>query len=180
MKRLLKSRSLPLLYSGVFLTRIGFGAIIILFPLYLNVSNAVLGLILGVYPALEAFSALPVGSYVDRRGRRKTFVLGLGCMGIMTLFIGLTQNVFLVGAAHGLMGVAAAMITISSLTMITDLTMVNNRGAGMGAFDLANLAGYGVGVMMGSVLEATFGPTNLGLSFIVVASILGVATTFIH
>ncbi|HZY93285.1 MAG TPA: MFS transporter [Candidatus Bathyarchaeia archaeon] len=175
-----KFGSLFMLYAAVFLTRIGFGLIIILFPLYLNVSNAILGIILGLYPALEAVSALPVGNYVDRRGRRRTFILGLASISILTLCIGLTRNTIIVGGAHALMGVSAALVTIASLTMITDLTVVENRGTGMGAFDLANLGGYGVGAVLATFLEGILGAGELGLAFIFVAGILASATGFIR
>lgn len=132
-----------------------------------------------MYPALEAISALPIGNYVDSLGRRRPFLLGLGSIGLLTFLIGLTQNVFLVGTLHGLMGVSAALITISSLTMVTDYTLSENRGRGMGAFDLANLAGYGVGFILGTTLQGAFGPANLGLSFMVVAGI-HVAAFFTH
>jgi MFS family permease len=76
------------------------------------------------------------------------------------------------------MGLAAALVTISSLTMITDLTVERNRGAGMGAFDLANLGGYGIGILLGTVFSTIFA-SNLGNTFLVVAGIFGVATVFI-
>src|SRR5712692_4182488 len=75
------------------------------------------------------------------------------------------------------MGLGAAMVTISSLTMITDLTNKENRGAGMGAYDLANLSGYGVGVILGTVLDKLF-LQSLGEIFQVVAGLFAIATVF--
>jgi predicted MFS family arabinose efflux permease len=80
----------------------------------------------------------------------------------------------LVGGAHGLEGLAAARVTVASLTMITDLTVVTNRGVSMGGFDLANLAGYGVGIVLGFVFSGVFA-ADLGASFLVVSAILGVS-----
>jgi len=84
-----------------------------------------------------------------------------------------------VGGAHALEGLAAAMVTIASLTMITDLTVEQNRGAGMGAFDLANLAGYGVGIMLGTLFSKIFS-SNLGDSFLVVSAIMGASSIFVY
>jgi len=120
---LAKLGTLSLLYASVFLTRIGFGAIIIIFPIYIQAGSAVAGIVTALYPAVEGLSALPVGAYVDRRGRRRAFVVGMILVSILTLVIGLSGNIFLVASAHGLTGLAAALITVSSLTMITDLTM---------------------------------------------------------
>ena len=174
---LAKLETLSLLYASVFLTRIGFGAILWIFPIYLQASSAVSGIVIALYPAVEGFSALPVGAYVDARGRRRAFVAGMILISVLTFAIGLSNNLFLVGSAHALEGLAAALITVSSLTMITDLTMEKNRGAGMGAFNLSTLGGYGLGIVLG-VAFSQFFSASLGYSFFIVAGILGVAALF--
>src|SRR5881628_355518 len=181
---LAKVKTLSILYAAVFLTRIGFGTILIIFPNYLlqstgaPISSALLGIILALYPALEGLSALPVGAWIDRSGRRKAFVLGMALITVLTGVISLTRtDIPLVGGAHAIMGLAAAMVTISSLTMITDLTTVENRGAGMGAFDLANLSGYGVGVISGTLLAKIF-VQSVGTIFQIVAGMFAAATIF--
>jgi len=172
---LAKLGTLSILYLAVFLTRIGFGVILVIFPLYLPIpktQSAFSGAVIAIYPVVEGLSALPVGAYVDRKGRRKVFVVGLGLIAILSLLIGLSNNLVLVGSAHGVEGLAAAMVTVASLTMITDLTVVTNRGVGMGGFDLANLAGYGVGIVLGFAFTGVFA-SDLGASFLVVSAILG-------
>src|SRR5260370_13372891 len=87
---LAKVQTLSRLYAAVFLTRIGFGTILIVFPVYLvgpgglPISSALLGIILALYPALEGLSALPVGAWIDRSGRRRSFVLGMGLITVLT------------------------------------------------------------------------------------------------
>ena len=169
--------TLSILYIAVFLTRIGFGVILFIFPIYLPIpktQSALAGGVTAIYPIVEGISALPVGAYVDRKGRRKVFVAGLGLIAILSLVIGLSNNLLLVGSAHGIEGLAAAMVTVASLTMITDLTVVTNRGVGMGGFDLANLGGYGVGIVLGATFSTVFA-ADLGASFLVVSAILGVS-----
>ena len=181
-----KLETLTILYLAVFLTRIGFGTILIIFPIYLlnedgitPISAALSGVVLALYPAVEGVSALPVGAWVDRKGRRRAFLAGMASITVLTLSISFTRtNIPLVGGAHALMGLSAAMVTISSLTMITDLTVVENRGAGMGAFDLANLSGYGVGIIFGAVGERLF-QASLGTIFQIVAVVFALATIFI-
>ena len=175
-----KLGTLSILYLSVFLTRIGFGTILIIFPLYVATpSSSLAAIIIALYPALEGFSALPVGAVVDLRGRRRVFVTGMALISVLTFLIGLSNNLVLVGGAHALEGLAAAMVTIASLTMITDLTVEQNRGAGMGAFDLANLAGYGVGIMLGTLFSKIFS-SNLGDSFLVVSAIMGASSIFVY
>jgi MFS family permease len=174
---LVKLETLSLLYVSVFLTRIGFGAILWIFPQYVQAAPALSSIVIALYPAVEGLSALPVGAYVDRRGRRRAFVVGMILVSALTFIIGLSPNLYLVGSAHALEGLAAALITVSSLTMITDLTVEKNRGAGMGVFNLSTLAGYGLGVFVG-VAFSQFFSANLGDSFFVVAGILAVAAFF--
>src|SRR5437867_11010725 len=175
-----KLGTLSILYLSVFLTRIGFGTILIIFPLYVATpSSSLAAIIIALYPALEGFSALPVGAVVDLRGRRRVFVTGMALISVLTFLIGLSNNLFLVGGAHALEGLAAAMVTVASLTMITDLTVKENRGAGMGGFDLANLAGYGAGMLLGLGFSHIFA-SNLGYSFLVVSVVMGASAVFVY
>src|SRR5713226_172882 len=177
-----KLGTLSLLYVSVFLTRIGFGSILIIFPIYLNIpasQSSLAGIVTALYPAVEGFSALPVGTFVDLRGRRRAFVAGMAMISILTFVIGLSNNLVLVGGAHALEGLAAAMVTVASLTMITDLTVKENRGAGMGGFDLANLAGYGAGIFLGVAFSHIFA-SNLGYSFLVVSAVMGASAVFVY
>lgn len=177
-----KLETLSILYIAVFLTRIGFGVILILFPLYLPIpktQSTIAAGVTAIYPIVEGVSALPVGAYVDRKGRRKVFVWGLALIAILSLVIGLSNNLALVGGAHGIEGLAAAMVTVASLTMITDLTVVTNRGVGMGGFDLANLGGYGVGIVLGVAFSSVFA-ADLGASFLVVSAILGASAVAVY
>ena len=176
-----KIETLSILYLSVFLTRIGFGVILVLFPVYLPIpktESALAGAVTAVYPIVEGISALPVGTYVDLRGRKKVFVAGLALISVLSLLIGLSNNLVLVGGAHGVEGLAAAFVTVASLTMITDLTVETNRGVGMGGFDLSNLAGYGVGIGLGVLFSSVFS-SNLGASFLVVSAILGISTVVV-
>jgi len=177
-----KLGTLSILYLSVFLTRIGFGSILIIFPIYLNIpatQSSLAGIVTALYPAVEGFSALPVGTFVDLRGRRRAFVAGMAMISILTFLIGLSNNLILVGSAHALEGLAAAMVTVASLTMITDLTVKENRGAGMGGFDLSNLAGYGAGILLGLAFSHVFA-SNLGYSFIVISAVMGASAVFVY
>src|SRR5437588_9453087 len=110
---------------------------------------------------------------------RKAFVAGMTMIAILTLLIGVSSNLVLVGGAHGLAGLAAAMVTVASLTMFTDLTVKENRGASMGGFDLANLGCYGTGIVLGLGFLHIFAE-NLGYSFLVVAAVMGASAIFVY
>jgi MFS family permease len=157
------------------LTRLSFGALAIIFPLYINVGGVATGFALALYPLLEAFSASPIGSYSDRVGRKRLFASGLVSLALLNLLMGLTRNYVTVSIIHSLMGISAAAVTVSTLALITDYTKRSNRGRWMGGFDMANLLGYSLGFLFGSYAAIHF-QADLGYTFFAIASILAVTS----
>jgi MFS family permease len=175
MQRTSSGGGLFVLYFSMLVTRIGFGAVIVLLPVYIPGAGAVtIGVALALYPLLEAITATPLGRLCDLRGRRTVFLLSLLAMAAMTAMIGLTRDIYVISVVHAFEGVAAAGITVSSLTMITDLTDTGHRGAGMGLFDFANIGGYAFGFLLGSRLFEAF-QHDLGVSFFVTAGAMALA-----
>ncbi|MDG6933339.1 MAG: MFS transporter [Nitrososphaerota archaeon] len=154
------------------LTRLSFGALAIIFPLYINTTGLATGVALALYPLLEAFSASPIGSYSDRVGRKYLFASGLISLAVLNFMMGLTRNYFVIAIIHSLMGISAAAVTVSTLALITDYTKTSNRGRWMGAFDMANLLGYALGFLLGSYFAVHF-RSDLSLEFFVIAGTLG-------
>ncbi len=162
------------LYLAVFLTRIGFGAVTIIFPLYLKADSFQVGLILALYPISEACSAIPIGHLADRFSRKNLHVIGMMLITILTAGIGFTTNLYNISLLHALMGLSAATATVTSLTLLGDATKLTNRGKSMGGFDLANLGGYGLGFGLGSLLVNTFA-SKLSYAFWLTAGIFLIA-----
>jgi MFS family permease len=159
------------LYVAVFLTRIGFGSITILFPLYLiKTPSYLIGIILALYPMAEASSALPIGRLADRFSRKRLHIIGMIMITILTAAIGFTTNVLYVSVLHAIMGVSAAAAAVTSLTLLGDATKLTNRGKSMGGFDLANLGGYGLGFGVGGLLVTVFAD-ELSYAFWVTAGV---------
>jgi|SRR5438132_3369352 len=168
-------RGFAVLYLSMSLTRVGFGVIIILFPAYLiGVSDIELAAALALYPVLEAFSAIPMGRFCDTRGRKRVFVFALAYVALLTAAIGITRNLYYVATVHALMGIGAAGVTVSSLTMITDLTNLGNRGKGMGLFDFSNIGGYAAGILVGGGLRTYFA-SQLGFAFAATGGAIAIA-----
>ncbi len=165
-----KGRMVLYLYFAVFLTRIGFGSVTIIFPLYLTADSFQVGLILALYPIAEAISALPIGRLADRYSRKNLHIIGMLLITILTAGIGFTTNLTNVSILHALMGVSAATAGVTSLTLLGDATRKTDRGKSMGGFDLANLGGYGLGFGLGSLLVNSF-PTKLSYAFWITSTI---------
>jgi len=173
-----RTLDLPILYFVTFLARVGFGVIVIAFPHYVIADSLVTGVVLSIYPIFEAVSAAPIGMYVDRRGRKGVLLFGLASITILTFLIGLSRDTLYIAVVHGVMGVSAAAVIVSTLTMITDLTKVSDRGVGMGLFDLANITGYAGGILIGTGLYTIF-EDNPSYVFFTTAILLLTATIFV-
>src|SRR5437016_9267941 len=87
MAKKIGARMILYLYLAVFLTRIGFGSVTILFPLYLPAGAFQVGLILALYPIAEAVSAMPVGRLADRMSRKKLHLTGMMLITVLTAAI---------------------------------------------------------------------------------------------
>ena len=170
MPRKIGLRMILYLYLAVFITRVGFGSITIIFPLYLPAGSFQVGLILALYPIAEAFSAPPIGRLADRSSRKNLHVAGMLFITVLTAAIGFTQNLTNIAVLHAFMGVSAATAAVTSLTLLGDATKITNRGKSMGGFDLANLGGYGLGFGLGSLLVNIF-PSKLAYAFWLTAGI---------
>jgi MFS family permease len=178
-------RQLFILYLAMLVTRIGFGSVLLLFPMYLTVGSLGIGIALSAYPLAEFVSAAPIGSYVDLKGRWRMLILGLSSISLLTMAISLTRDFYAVSIIHAIMGFSGAAVTVSSLTMITDLTAVSNRGVSMGGFDFSNILGYALGISFATTL-LHFTSHNYRLAFVAtgilllgasVASIVGIRET---
>ena len=174
MTRKIGLRMILYLYLAVFLTRIGFGSVTIIFPLYLPAGSFQVGIILALYPIAEAFSALPIGKLADRYSRKNLHVAGMLLITGLTAAIGLTTNLTNIAILHAFMGVSAATAAVTSLTLLGDATKITNRGKSMGGFDLANLGGYGLGFGLGSLMVNVFA-NRLAYAFWLTAGIFLIA-----
>jgi len=143
------------LYVSVFLMRFSFGLVLFTLPIYLpkdEFSNLVVGEIAAAYPIAETVFGPIIGILADRFGRKRWIYTGLGIATIVLFAFTFSTDVSYLIAIHAIQGVAAAMIIVSSLAMVTDTSTISNRGKEMGVYDFSNLAGYMAGIAAGGVI----------------------------
>jgi len=143
------------LYVSVFLMRFSFGLVLFTLPIFLprhEFSNFAVGLIAAAYPAAETVCGPVIGYLVDRLGRRRWVYIGLTISTLALFVFPLYTNIGYLVAIHAVQGLAAAMIIVSTLTMVTDGSSSRNRGREMGVYDFANLGGYIVGILTAGAL----------------------------
>src|SRR5207245_9156376 len=116
MAKKIGARMILYLYLAVFLTRIGFGSVTILFPLYLPTGAFQVGIILALYPIAEAVSAMPVGRLADRISRKNLHLTGMTLITVLTAAIDFKRNLLNGSVLHALMVMSAALATVTLST----------------------------------------------------------------
>src|SRR3989304_5780654 len=146
------------LYFSVFLMRFSFGLGVFTLSIYLprlQFSNFIVGIIAAAYPISEPIFGPMFGILSDRFGRKRWIYYGLSISTSVLLAFTLSTNIQYLIIMHAIQGVAAAMIVVSSLAMVTDVSSISNRGREMGIYDFANLGGYAMGFLVAGLLTQT-------------------------
>jgi len=146
------------LYFSVFLMRFSFGLVVFTLSIYLprlQFSNFIVGIIAAAYPISETIFGPMFGILSDRFGRKRWIYYGLSISTSVLLAFTLSTNIQYLIIMHAIQGVAAAMIVVSSLAMVTDVSSISNRGREMGIYDFANLGGYAMGFLVAGLLTQT-------------------------
>ena len=168
------------LYVSIFLMRFSFGLVIFTLPLYLpkqEFSNFVVGIIASAYPVTEIIAAPAIGALTDWFGRRMWVYLGLMLSTFALFAFTLNTSVGYLVIVHAIQGLAAAMVVVSTLTMVTDVSTARSRGREMGIFDFANLGGYVVGIFSAGILVRA---QSLVAPFYFASALAAVGATFAY
>ncbi|MDX6230541.1 MAG: hypothetical protein QOI76_3931 [Frankiales bacterium] len=92
------------------------------------------------------------GSFGDRFGRRKVFVIGIAWFGIASLLCGLAQNITELVLARMLQGIGGALLTPGSLALISASFKQTDRGRAIGAWSGLGGIAAAIGPLLGGVL----------------------------
>lgn len=147
------------LYISVFIMRFSFGLVLFSLPIYLpkrEFSNLAVGIVAAAYPVTETIVGPIIGVLVDRLGRKQWIWMGLSLATIALFAFTLSTSIPYLVFVHAVQGVAAAMIVVSTLTLVTDVSTVSTRGREMGIYDFANLGGYVLGIFTAGLLGFRF------------------------
>jgi len=150
-------RLLSSLYLATFLIRLSYGIITISFPDYTGIEeNASFGILWAAGPLAEIFTVLFVGNLIDKHGRRWALLIGLVAGAASNFLIATTTHYGVLYAVTALHGAASGTILVTSLALLADYVPLKRRGREIGMFDGVNLAGWGVGFLVGGILKGVF------------------------
>jgi MFS family permease len=139
--------------------RFSFGLVLFTLPIYLpraEFSNLIVGVVVAAYPVAETLCGPLFGILSDRYGRSRWIYIGLAISTVTLFAFTLNRGIQYLIFVHAIEGVAAAMIIVSVLAMVTDISTFSNRGREMGIYDFANLGGYVAGILLAGVLTRSF------------------------
>ena len=92
------------------------------------------------------------GSFGDRFGRRKVFVVGVTWFGVASLICGVAQNINELIAARMLQGIGGALLTPGSLAIISASFRQGDRWRAIGAWSGLGGIASAIGPLLGGVL----------------------------
>jgi MFS family permease len=132
-----------------------------LLPLHVRAlggSERTIGLVMGTGGLAGLASIAAVGPLLDRFGRRRFLLGGLGTMAVASAaFLGVDRIGPLLFALRGVQGVAFAAAYNAAATLAADYAPADRRAAWLGLFGVSTLATHALAPSLGEVLVAHAG-----------------------
>jgi multidrug resistance protein len=162
--------------------QLGFGGIVPVMALYarsFGVLQSAIGLAIAVYGLARFLVAIPTGQLADRFGRRTTLVLGGLVTAVGNLLCAYAPSFPALVAARFVAGAGAAMILVTGVIVLADITTPAHRGRTMSIYQGVFTFAVGVGPLPGGFLAERFG---LHAPFLVyaVTGLLAAAVAWFH
>jgi EmrB/QacA subfamily drug resistance transporter len=143
----------------------------------LHASDSQLQWVVDAYNLLFAASVLAFGSLSDRFGRKGMLLAGLSVFGLASLAGGLSDSPNQLIVTRGVMGMGAAMVFPSTLSLISNVfTERRERGRAIGLWGAIIGAAIALGPIVGGWLLQAFAWTSI---FFAMAPIAGIAALLV-
>ena len=163
-KSVTSSRSLyALIFGTIFLDLVGFGIVIPVLPLYaerFGASPLVIGLLLGIYSAMQCIFAPILGRLSDRVGRRPVLLVSVIGTAAGFLLMGFANSLCLLFVARVIDGVTGGNLSTAQ-AYIADITPPAQRSRGMGLIGAA----FGLGFIFGPAIGGLLSRVSLAAPF---------------
>ena len=141
----------------------------------LHASNSQLQWVVDAFNLLFAGSVLAAGSLSDRFGRKGMLLAGLSVFGLASLAGGLTDSAGALIAARSVMGVGAAMVFPSTLSLISHVfTERGERARAIGLWGAITGVAIALGPIVGGWLLEAFDWRSIFFAMAPIAAIAGV------
>ncbi|GAB3677882.1 MFS transporter [Halopiger thermotolerans] len=162
--------SIPYAFGFVDRMTAGFFALVgtLYFQDVFGVDAGTTGLLLACFFAPFALLQYPMGALSDRIGRTIPIVVGSVCYGVGILALSAAPSVATAAVGMVGIGVLGALVSPTTMALVTDLADESERGLAMAGFNLAGSLGFLGGYLVGGTVASNYG---YGLSFLVVGGL---------
>jgi EmrB/QacA subfamily drug resistance transporter len=141
----------------------------------LHASNSQLQWVVDAFNLLFAASVLAAGSLSDRFGRKGMLLAGLSVFGLASAAGGLTDGPGQLIAARSVMGIGAAMVFPSTLSLLTNVfTERRERALAIGLWGAIVGVAIALGPIVGGWLLQLFGWRSIFLAMTPIAAVAGI------
>jgi len=155
--------SLIALYVATFLLRSSFSATLLVFGRYLNVIGKdplEIAIIDISYSISEMLTAAYFGVLSDKIGRKPVMLYGTLLAGTTVAIIPISNSTMWLLIIHAIVGLGAAAKVSSTLALISDCALPDQRGRLMGFYDYSTISGYIAGFLYGGFFYDYFDVSN--------------------
>lgn len=122
----------------------------------LDADMAAIQWVVNAYPLAQAGLLLAAGAAADRYGRRRLLLIGLAIFGLCSLAAGVSQDSGQLIAARAGMGTGGALITCTTLAVVTQVFPEGERIRAIGIWAAVNGLGFAAGPPLGGLILSHF------------------------
>jgi DHA1 family tetracycline resistance protein-like MFS transporter len=115
------------------------------------------GITLALFFVPFAVLQYTVGSLSDRVGRFLPVVVGSLLYGVMIIAVGLAPTYLLAAGLMVVVGVCGALVSPTTMALVTDIVPASERGAAMGGFNVFGSLGMLSGFLIGGIVTDLYG-----------------------
>lgn len=174
------TRAFAVLSISLFASMLGLGIVSPLMSIFaedLGATGVWLGAIFSGYFLARALIMPFIGRLSDQCGKRKIFlVLGLATLGFTSIGYILSRDVIQLMLARFLQGLGSGIVLPISLAYIGDITPDGKEGSYIGYINMARMAGWGSGPLVGGILMEWYG---FEMPFLIMGALAFLALVFV-
>jgi MFS family permease len=127
----------------------------------------------------RVFIGIPVGRLADTHNRRNLLAFALAFWSIMTVAFGLARNYAQLFLARVAIGAGTTGAYPPTVSMISDLFPLRQRGFAMGVFNTGSVIGFSLGMAVGAMIVELYGWRAAMIAFGLFGLVLAVSLFFV-
>ncbi len=164
-----------IIYANAF-GAVGFGYLMVYITAYLpetGVAPGIVGLVLGAEGAAMVLSAIPLGLYSDRRGRKQLLIVASVILPPSILVFAVTRETLWLVLASVVAGVGEGAFLSTWNAIIADQTTTGQRNSAFSLSFILNNVASGIGFVLPLTFPALEGAMGVGSQTIHVVALVG-------